>query len=173
MDEVSKVDAPLTSVSLAGCSLGNCCHTISLTAHNSDAPEHSVTPCRLGAAGLRTAICRLSRLCFWICLLAGRVVRLSCSCHLKYTITTGLKPEALRNKRLCENVSLTRNTGNAEDVRVAHQETFQDVSGLVGVDDDRFGGGLGAGADPHQRGQLVLLPMLLLLVLRAVEATGG
>lgn len=56
-------------------------------------------------------------------------------------------------------------------MRVAHQETVQDVSGLVGVDDDGFGGGLGAGADPHQGGQLVLMPMLLLLVLRATEDT--
>lgn len=68
-------------------------------------------------------------------------------------------------------MSLTRNTGDAEDVRVAHQETIQDVSRLVGVDHNRFGGGLGASADPHQGGQLVLLPMLLLLVLRATEDT--
>lgn len=56
-------------------------------------------------------------------------------------------------------------------MRVAHQETLQDVSGLVGVNDDSFGGGLGAGADPNQGGQLLMMPQLLLLILRAKQDT--
>lgn len=72
---------------------------------------------------------------------------------------------------MCERSALTWNTGDAEDVRVAHQETLQDVSGLVGVNDDSFGGGLGAGADPNQGGQLLLMSQLLLLILRAKEDT--
>lgn len=70
---------------------------------------------------------------------------------------------------MSERSALTWNTSDAEDVRVAHQETLQDVSGLVGVNDDSFGGGLGAGADPNQGGQLLLMPQLLLLILRAKE----
>lgn len=61
---------------------------------------------------------------------------------------------------------LTWYTGDAEDVGVAHEEALQDVSRLVGVNDDSFSGGLGAGADPNQRRQLFLMPQLFLLLLR-------
>lgn len=45
---------------------------------------------------------------------------------------------------------LTWYTGDAQDVGVTHKEAFQDVSRLVGVNDDSFSGSLGAGADPNQ-----------------------
>lgn len=61
---------------------------------------------------------------------------------------------------------LTWYAGDAEDVGVAHKEALQDVSRLVGINDDSFSGGLGAGTDPNQRRQLFLLPQLLLLLLQ-------
>lgn len=67
--------------------------------------------------------------------------------------------------------ALTWYTGDAEDVGVTHSEALQDVSRLVGVNDDNFSRGLGAGTDPNQRRQLVLLPQLLLLILHAKEDT--
>lgn len=55
--------------------------------------------------------------------------------------------------------------GDAKDVRVAHKEALQDVSGLVGVNDDNFRGGLGAGTDPNQRRHFILLAQFLLPIL--------
>lgn len=62
-------------------------------------------------------------------------------------------------------LSLTGYTGDAQHVRVADEEVLQDVSGLVGVDDYDFRGGVCRGADPHQAGELILMPQLLLLLL--------
>lgn len=59
----------------------------------------------------------------------------------------------------------TWHTGNAEQVRVTDEEVLQDFAGLVGINHYDFGGGVCAGADPHQTGELVLLPQLLLLLL--------
>lgn len=56
-------------------------------------------------------------------------------------------------------------TGDAKDVGVAHKEALQDVSGLVGVNDDNFGGGLGAGTDPNQRRHFIMLSQFLLSIL--------
>lgn len=72
-----------------------------------------------------------------------------------------------------KNSSLTWDAGDAEHVGVADEEALQDVPGLVGVDDHGFGGGLGAGADPDQRGQLVLVPQLLLLLLQTQREEGS
>lgn len=46
--------------------------------------------------------------------------------------------------------SLTWYTGDAEDVRVTDKEALQDVSRLVGINDDSLGGRLSAGTNPHQ-----------------------
>lgn len=46
--------------------------------------------------------------------------------------------------------ALTWYTSDAEDVGVAHKEALQDVSRLVGINDDSFSGRLGAGTDPNQ-----------------------
>lgn len=69
---------------------------------------------------------------------------------------------------LCGNV-LTWYCSDAEDVGVAHKEALQDVSRLVGINDNNFSGRLGAGTDPNQRRHLILLPLLLLLILHTKE----
>lgn len=50
-------------------------------------------------------------------------------------------------------------------MRVADEEVLQNVSGLVGVDDCYFRGGVCGGADPHQAGEFVLMPEFLFLLL--------
>lgn len=69
-----------------------------------------------------------------------------------------------KNHSVCGHVP-TWHTGDAKDVGVAHKEALQDVSRLVGVNDDNFSGGLGAGADPNQRRHFILLAQFLLPVL--------
>lgn len=62
----------------------------------------------------------------------------------------------------------TWHTGDAEQVRVTDEEALQDFSRLVGINYYNLGGGVSAGADPHQTGELVLLPQLFLLLLQNI-----
>lgn len=60
---------------------------------------------------------------------------------------------------------LTWHAGDAKNVRVADEEVLQNVSGLVGVDDNDLRGGVCGGADPHQAGEFILMPEFLFLLL--------
>ena len=50
----------------------------------------------------------------------------------------------------------TWHTGDAEQVGRAHVEALQHVSRVVGVYDGHLGDGVGRGANPDQRGELLV-----------------
>lgn len=60
----------------------------------------------------------------------------------------------------------TWHTGDAKQVRVTDKEVLQNFPRLVGINHYDLRRGVSAGADPHQTGELVLLPQLSLLLLR-------
>ena len=51
---------------------------------------------------------------------------------------------------------VTWHTGDAEQVGRAHVEALQHVRRVVGIDDGHLGDGVGRGADPDKRGELLV-----------------
>lgn len=68
--------------------------------------------------------------------------------------------------------ALTWNAGDAQDVGIADGELVHHGAGLVGIDDDHFAGGQGAGEDPHTAARGVRLGELLRLFPSMGERAG-
>ena len=68
--------------------------------------------------------------------------------------------------------ALTWNAGDAQDVGIADGELVHHGAGLVGIDDDHFAGGQGAGEDPHAAARGVRLGELFRLFPSTGERAG-